>query len=677
MTTTINDTPESSSVPVESAFRSHLRNLVTEWFEKHIRDTTLPSDASVDAHLVLNERLKDYLARNFSEQWRFLGLQPCNYFELQSLAPDIRAANHRDKFPRERFAHTNSVDRAIKLLEYAESEFQVQGLYIIPQVINSAIVAKASPHEWHVVEKGTGTKSADIKAFLTVYADFDAEREGGAKAVSATDEEMRLAVERGTVFFLDVAEILGNADSLAFLFSGNGPQIHLALDHLPVTKEIISLREEFVQVVALLYGDDQVHGDVAVSDPKRLTPAVGTYKRKGYNSREFGRLHRVTAILVSERIHRLTETELRALVDHFKSRLTAEQAATLKKKESPSVPKSSASVGHSKSKQDGPSPFEAANALPIREVAALLGMDVENPRCPVCVDTEGGVDFLDDKNGTNYLKCQHSSCGASLWGPVDLVVKLALGLDRYDKEAAKQAVEWLAERFPGQVPSFGRVRRKRVVAASPGTDNPDACANSSDDSLPTIQLGPLVDEVVQEAVAALAADLDIYVRGGNLVKILPDEEAGIPRIDVATPSVITNVHLSRSANWVRFDERKKTMVSCPPPSHVGLTVRDLGLWPGIRRLNGVITTPMLRADGTVLSTPGYDNQTGLYLHPTVDIDPVPDVPSATEIENAKSRTAGDNRRLSICSVRGRSLAVVACRLLWPAALRWSISGSCH
>ena len=161
-------------------------------------------------------------------------------------------------------------------------------------------------------------------------------------------------------------------------------------------------------------------------------------------------------------------------------------------------------------------------------------------------------------------------------------------------------------------------------------------ACSTDDTLPTIELSPQVDEVVVAAVEALTADPDIYVRGGNLVRVLPDDEAGIPRIDIATPSVITNVHLSRSANWVRFDERKKIEVPCSPPSSIGLTVRDLGLWRGIRKLNGVITTPILRSDGSVLSTPGYDNQTGLYLRPTVDIDPVPDAPSAADIENAKS-----------------------------------------
>lgn len=69
-------------------------------------------------------------------------------------------------------------------------------------------------------------------------------------------------------------------------------------------------------------------------------------------------------------------------------------------------------------------------------------------------------------------------------------------------------------------------------------------ACSTDDTLPTIELSPQVDEVVVAAVEALTADPDIYVRGGNLVRVLPDDEAGIPRIDIATPSVITNVHLS-------------------------------------------------------------------------------------------------------------------------------------
>lgn len=59
---------------------------------------------------------------------------------------------------------------------------------------------------------------------------------------------------------------------------------------------------------------------------------------------------------------------------------------------------------------------------------------------------------------------------------------------------------------------------------------------------------------------------------------------------------------------------------------------------GLRTLRGVIHAPMVRADGTVLDTPGHDRATGLYYLPAErDMEkmrPVPACPSAKDVRDA-------------------------------------------
>lgn len=61
------------------------------------------------------------------------------------------------------------------------------------------------------------------------------------------------------------------------------------------------------------------------------------------------------------------------------------------------------------------------------------------------------------------------------------------------------------------------------------------------------------------------------------------------------------------------------------------------LLPNVRPMRGVTHTPMMRADGSVLDTPGYDNPTGyLYLPPRgLQVQPVPAAPTAGQVAQAR------------------------------------------
>jgi hypothetical protein len=57
--------------------------------------------------------------------------------------------------------------------------------------------------------------------------------------------------------------------------------------------------------------------------------------------------------------------------------------------------------------------------------------------------------------------------------------------------------------------------------------------------------------------------------------------------------------------------------------------------PGLRELVGTTYTPIVRADGSVLNTPGYDEQSEFLLLPTVDVPPVPEDPTPEEVKASR------------------------------------------
>ncbi|MEO6153410.1 MAG: hypothetical protein ABIT09_06690 [Croceibacterium sp.] len=118
--------------------------------------------------------------------------------------------------------------------------------------------------------------------------------------------------------------------------------------------------------------------------------------------------------------------------------------------------------------------------------------------------------------------------------------------------------------------------------------------------------------------ALLTANAPLFVRGGlvrPIVDVMPaanGRRAKVARLAEVDGDCLID-HLSRSADWVKFNARKRATVSTDPPRNVAMTIlaRD-GEWR-FRKLSGVITTQTLRPDGTVLADPGYDDRTQLLL----------------------------------------------------------------
>ena len=156
--------------------------------------------------------------------------------------------------------------------------------------------------------------------------------------------------------------------------------------------------------------------------------------------------------------------------------------------------------------------------------------------------------------------------------------------------------------------------------------------------LPNIQASDRqLREITRESLDALRAfnqPPTIFVRGGKPVCI-HEEENGRPVIVEATDRVIRN-RLTLAADFYEITP-KGAVRNSPPPMDA---VKDLLAMPplgwGFPPLQGVIEAPALREDGTIITVPGYDEQSHLYYAKQngLNIPEIPEYPTADHIDVA-------------------------------------------
>ena len=153
-------------------------------------------------------------------------------------------------------------------------------------------------------------------------------------------------------------------------------------------------------------------------------------------------------------------------------------------------------------------------------------------------------------------------------------------------------------------------------------------------SLPEIVVRPGLRHEAADAgiIAVHAANVPFYQRAGGLVRVCSTpaktsdgKETHVPAIvPVAIP--ILGRALNTSANWWRVDEHGDlNPVDCPwgVVEEIGAMA---GHWP-FPALAGVIGTPTMRMDGSLLCAAGYDSATGLYMHEPPPMPAIPERPT--------------------------------------------------
>jgi hypothetical protein len=182
------------------------------------------------------------------------------------------------------------------------------------------------------------------------------------------------------------------------------------------------------------------------------------------------------------------------------------------------------------------------------------------------------------------------------------------------------------------------VKRQIVHALNDG-DPP-----ASDDQKRTIRIygGDRHILVDRTEKALTATKCPVFQRGGFLVEPLWTWEKtaeenrdtlvtrflklNIARLSYMTAKHAVNFQKPRGENdWIAIN----------PPHDVMEALLELGHW-GFPKVKGIVNSPTMRADGSILDEPGYDARTQLWYKPGGDVElpPIPQAPSRKQAEKA-------------------------------------------
>ena len=226
----------------------------------------------------------------------------------------------------------------------------------------------------------------------------------------------------------------------------------------------------------------------------------------------------------------------------------------------------------------------------------------------------------------------------------------------------------------GQPPEDPIVRLEQVRkerAARPATSSRAAGGTGKADPnghapRPTIritagELARVVDEV-DDALAAASGNL--YSYGNKLVQIVTGEIRTTQGKEKSLRLLLITPHnllyqISMAATFEKYNGKTDAWVKTDCPRQVAETYIARGQWR-MPTLLGIVACPTLRPDGSVLSTPGYDEQTGLFFDPGgVTFPAVPEWPTKAQAEAALEELKAPIAKFKFVNAQSRSVALSA------------------
>jgi len=203
---------------------------------------------------------------------------------------------------------------------------------------------------------------------------------------------------------------------------------------------------------------------------------------------------------------------------------------------------------------------------------------------------------------------------------------------------AKAAAFWLCEKLGKQPADLGWREKRQRKPAQAAEGAPDS--DGTDDPRPVIRVAAgRLDRLATQAEAVVkASGLPVFQHGTTLVQpVITEVPASRGRMTVAAgltelsqPAMIDL--FSAVARWERYDKRSEEWLPTDPPMMVAAVLLSrIGKWK-LPRLAGVVTTPTLRPDGSVLTAAGYDAATRLYHvpDPALRLPPMPSKPTQAD-----------------------------------------------
>jgi hypothetical protein len=177
---------------------------------------------------------------------------------------------------------------------------------------------------------------------------------------------------------------------------------------------------------------------------------------------------------------------------------------------------------------------------------------------------------------------------------------------------------------------------------------------------------PQMVDLAEDVLVRAAVGLRVFERGGEIVRVvaLAQEKCGdglrrpSGTVQLAPVTAIGLQEIfERLISWTKLQGEEVKLADCPP--RVAQTYLDrVGIWR-LPALMGVIQSPILRSDGSILSTPGYDERTGLFLHTEDDWPAVPEKPTKPDAEAALRELIGPFAEFPFVDEAARSVLLAA------------------
>ena len=148
--------------------------------------------------------------------------------------------------------------------------------------------------------------------------------------------------------------------------------------------------------------------------------------------------------------------------------------------------------------------------------------------------------------------------------------------------------------------------------------------------LPTIRLvdGQLPRTTEQVERAMVSAGMEIYARAGALVYPVKETRVAAKgrktitaRLSVFSPDAFIEP-VAEAAIYQRWSVRRNAWIDIDPPVQLVRMVLSRERRWAFPHVSGIITTPTLRPDGSLLAAPGYDPASELYLLPSLQLPPI-------------------------------------------------------
>lgn len=212
-------------------------------------------------------------------------------------------------------------------------------------------------------------------------------------------------------------------------------------------------------------------------------------------------------------------------------------------------------------------------------------------------------------------------------------------------------------------------RLRRIVEGTRVKPNGNGHAPEGERPLILVEPGER-PRIAREGLAAMAAaGTAFFRRYKELVWILRLEAKDafgrklyVPAADPVSPDIAEEA-LSAAADWQK--QGKKGVVDIdPPPQVVKRVLALVHEWP-FPPLRGVIATPTLRPDGSLLDKPGYDDKTGFYLFDPPTMPPIPAHPTRADAEVALDLLTGLLDEFRLAADKGISRAAAIALLMTP------------